>query len=931
MASKKWYIKDILGRVEGPLSEEEIIRWIKKNKFDGNETISVDGETDWKPIGEKTTFNEHLLKSFLGDSEDISDQVTTFEITPVEKKKPEEQNFEPEQVVTVDEKTYVWHDEEKTEVAENKLIKKKEKKKKPKDKNSSAISILMLFVFLGLGLIFFLDEETKKKAEFRFVKPEKFSEKLSESEALERKRRAFLLFFSDQFSAYIKSQNEFVQIIEGRSNDSQAWWGLCLTYLELWPYSAGDAKNLGVVNKVAHQALKKGAGNNPYDSTCRIIYLIISDEYEKAITLVNVAVRSSDLDLQADLPFFFFYFRALYHLKHSGEYELALEAIKRTISMQELWIKPYMIQAEIYEKLSQYKEAAKLYEWVLRKNPKHKKAMIHLGLLESKYFKNKEKARKLFLQAAQIKKRVPNHSIASMYLDLAEISIYNKNMKEALKYAEKSYEHNPLEETKSLLVELGGTREIKNTRVSAEGLIHEADQLVKDGNCSQAFRIYEKVFKKNRKNGIVATKAGKCLWKLHFVENAIKWLNLAIKADPRFIESYITLAEFYTERFDFSSAVQTLKAAQRVQKDHYAIFRGYAALALKQNDPESAVIYARKAIKTYAADIQSYIILGKSYILLNDLSNLEVVYGKLISLDPNNEEAVVFRAKKLYKSVGFENAIQYLVSFIRKYPTAITYRVGLAEIFWEERYCKGKPGAMELYREVLEVDPENKKAFLGLSQCLIALGHLEQAQVQLLNLKRVDPMDANPYYVLGKAFESAGKYADAAEEFLGALKINKHYPLIRTHLGRAYFFKRDYKNALKYAKEGAKLNPQQPAPHKLLAQIFRSQKNYILCTKYYQEAIAKGDTSAANYIEMAVCCMYDGRYNEAEALLDHVKQKESGYAELYYYRGKIYELKNEPDKAIKSYSRYLDLEPGGRLSKRAESTLQRLRGGSSKK
>ena len=59
-------------------------------------------------------------------------------------------------------------------------------------------------------------------------------------------------------------------------------------------------------------------------------------------------------------------------------------------------------------------------------------------------------------------------------------------------------------------------------------------------------------------------KAGKCLWQLNQSVEAINWLNRAIKADAKLIEAYVLQPDYYSQRYNYQTALQVLNKASRI-------------------------------------------------------------------------------------------------------------------------------------------------------------------------------------------------------------------------------------------------------------------------------------------------------------------------------------------------------------------------------
>lgn len=105
-----------------------------------------------------------------------------------------------------------------------------------------------------------------------------------------------------------------------------------------------------------------------------------------------------------------------------------------------------------------------------------------------------------------------------------------------------------------------------------------------------------------------------------------------------------------------------------------------------------------------------------------------------------------------------------------------------AHLLFRER----DPQADEIYRRILEIDPNFASAYNMLGYAAAARGDYEQAVEYLRKYAFVAPDLANPHDSLGEVLTMIGRYDEAANEFRTALKIQPdfHYSLI--NLGEVY-------------------------------------------------------------------------------------------------------------------------------------------------
>lgn len=105
-----------------------------------------------------------------------------------------------------------------------------------------------------------------------------------------------------------------------------------------------------------------------------------------------------------------------------------------------------------------------------------------------------------------------------------------------------------------------------------------------------------------------------------------------------------------------------------------------------------------------------------------------------------------------------------------------------AQLLFRER----DPQADDIYRRILEIDPNFASAYNMLGYAAAARGDYEQAVEYLRKYAFVAPDLANPHDSLGEVLTMIGRYEEAANEFRTALSLQPdfHYSLI--NLGEVY-------------------------------------------------------------------------------------------------------------------------------------------------
>jgi tetratricopeptide (TPR) repeat protein len=84
--------------------------------------------------------------------------------------------------------------------------------------------------------------------------------------------------------------------------------------------------------------------------------------------------------------------------------------------------------------------------------------------------------------------------------------------------------------------------------------------------------------------------------------------------------------------------------------------------------------------------------------------------------------------------------------------------------------------ALEEFGHVLEIEPSNYRAYVGISEALIELGCFRQAESRLQQAVELEPKRPRPYYLLARVYEKLGESGKAQDFYGKVLKLAPGYP-----------------------------------------------------------------------------------------------------------------------------------------------------------
>ncbi|MBD3187526.1 tetratricopeptide repeat protein [Candidatus Bathyarchaeota archaeon] len=116
-------------------------------------------------------------------------------------------------------------------------------------------------------------------------------------------------------------------------------------------------------------------------------------------------------------------------------------------------------------------------------------------------------------------------------------------------------------------------------------------------------------------------------------------------------------------------------------------------------------------------------------------------------------------------------------------------------------------GAIDLYDQAIELDPENARAWFYLGIARRMNDELPQAINAFREVMRLDPGNPIPEFQLGRCLRAAGKVEEAIEHLKRVIKVDPSMAIARIELGIAFRQVGELQRAIKEFRQAAELVP----------------------------------------------------------------------------------------------------------------------------
>ena len=400
-----------------------------------------------------------------------------------------------------------------------------------------------------------------------------------------------------------------------------------------------------------------------------------------------------------------------------------------------------------------------------------------------------------------------------------------------------------------------------------------------------------------------------------------------LEQKPNIANLHANLGAVLQKEGQFDEALSYYKQAESLDPSNINTRINVGTLYQQKEDYRTAIKAYESVLILYPDNVNALLYRAQCYDKLGETKNAQEGYKKVLALDPENpviKQQMIDNVKKTSSPLQF---VEYAKANFAK-PSEIVYDYAI------ELHKAGKiDDSIYMYNEAIKLADANVEAemFVNLSLVQAQGGKYDDAISTLNNAKSRFPDDKNIKNTLANVsgmktdnlMQKASEYS-ANQDFQNAIAtyLSINPPTVNTMLGVATSYQQlgDKDNAIEYYKKALELKPIDSDIAYYIAVLYGEKEDYNSAKEYLQKSITfnRNNQDAIAYLKSIEESEFSNLLNDAiskyeandydESLKEFnqilVKNPNNDYA--LYYRGMIYDAKNNKQAAIedlkKAYS-----------------------------
>ena len=502
--------------------------------------------------------------------------------------------------------------------------------------------------------------------------------------------------------------------------------------------------------------------------------------------------------------YLYYYFSYLFE-KSRGNYEKALEEIKKAVNATDSTPEVAVESARFCAELKKYKLAEFFAKKALEKDPLNAPALRILAgikVVEGEF----EEAEKLYQKAISVSKDREN------FILLANLYINERKLKDAEKVLKKALYLYPDDYLVNYFL---------------------AQLRYLQGKKERALFYLQRSITQNSHFGSAYVLLGKIMSELGNYELAEETLKEILKKSPNNVHALKELLLIYAKTNRVKDALEVIDKIVELEPYNLKLLSWVAASLFKMGEYKEVIPIIERISKLNPDNPNVYLMLGIAKEMTGDLKGALSAYERSLEYYADNPAVLERISACLIKMERFEEAKAYLErlwEMTKETKYLIRIAILLDKLYGPEESFK----VLNVWKEKLESDPTGLYYYAYFAD---RAGYYQTAENLLRKLVKISPSPDNFNYLAyflaqrGKDLEEALKYVDKA------LEEEPENPAFIDTKGWIFFKMGKYEKSCKLLKKALSLKPDDPVINEHVGECLFFKGNLVESVKYLQKAL----------------------------------------------------------------------------------------------
>lgn len=468
--------------------------------------------------------------------------------------------------------------------------------------------------------------------------------------------------------------------------------------------------------------------------------------------------------------------------------------------------------------------------------------------------------------------------------------------------------------------------------------------------------LEDAVLEEARKKGLKLTRRED---KREFSLNYDYFVDRVRNKNPNFGLPSFVLGYYHKKRGDLDEAAKNFSLAIQRKYDLVDCYLQLIDIELEKESWQTGLMKSQEAIRAAGERSRFYALMGYALSHTKAAEQALLYLKRAVELKPYHVEALINLAKVYYNQRKFNLAVPLLKKVLELVPFDFTAKLLLGRSLESKsmREEESRPRLTKDFVDGVELKYEYTFAadinsvLQAVNQFAISLvrsGHLNEAVNYMGSFLELNDLSPELNYNLAQLYNTLDVVDKALRYAWRATELKDDYRDAYDLVGNIFFKMGDYANSIRSYEKVVVLDPKDAMSYYNLGCAYSAAENFVKAEENWKSAIQKekgrrrgsqAEETFEDELEISLTVMsrpisfkahkalgdYYLQHKMMNEALQEYKQAvslEPGDPEPYYEIGKIYEVQERTQDAIRYYKRYLYL--GGKREQEVKNKIEKL-------
>jgi len=331
--------------------------------------------------------------------------------------------------------------------------------------------------------------------------------------------------------------------------------------------------------------------------------------------------------------------------------------------------------------------------------------------------------------------------------------------------------------------------------------------------------------------------------------------------------------------------------------------KGVNFLIMGQHD--QAIETLQKVIDVDQGNLAAYFYLGWSYEEKGQLEKAEMLYRKILEIDPHYSNVYNNLGLIQYKRGEWDLALkEFLMSLDLFQSPEVYFNVSL--VYTRKGMIEE---AMASVQKSIELDPEYADAWNQLGNLHKSRNDLKEAATYYEKAAELNPEDVTAHNNLGFVYTQRGDVEKGMEQFQLAVRLDPNNVEAHNNLGSLFLGQGKYDQAMLELNRALEIRPDNQDAMINLGTVYMSLNDYAKAEDLFLKVLERDNKSAEAYGQLGFLYLLKEEFDKALSYYQEVLRLQPDDPKSYYYIGKAYQALGQKDAAMRAWQKSLDLKP----------------------